>query len=346
MGGASRLVPLPSFLALALAGAHFWRAGWPSLAAGCGLMAVLTWTRLAWVRQFLLLVLPVLSARWIWTTAQFVQIRQLMEQPWLRLAVILLSVALFTVAAALLLLRDSARQRYSHKEDAATAQMGAVAVCLALLLPVWFMKPQLLVLERFVPQGGLAQIVLAALWAALAAGWLADRRTAPRTRMRLWRLFSVVFFGQLVLGLAVESRFLLTGSLHLPVPGLIAAGPVHRGGGWFMLGLFSLSTLLVGAAWCSQLCYFGVWDATAARKAKNTPAPAWLPRLRMASLTLTLATALALRLTGAPTVAALTCGLLLGLLLVPCALLISRVRGYASLYEQNSVVLNPAGANI
>ena len=207
MGGASRLVPLPSFLALALAGAHFWRAGWPSLAAGCGLMAVLVWTRLAWVRQFLLLALPVLAARWIWTTAQFVQIRQLMEQPWLRLAVILLSVALFTVAAALLLLRDSARQRYSHKEDAATAQMGAMAVCLALLLPVWFMKPQLLVLERFVPQGGLAQIMLAALWAVLAAGWLADRRKAPRARMRLWRLFSLVFFGQLVLGLGWKAAF-------------------------------------------------------------------------------------------------------------------------------------------
>ena len=330
MGGASRLIPLPSFLALALAGAHFWRAGWPSLAAACGLMAVLTWTRLAWVRQFLLLALPVLAARWIWTTAQFVQIRQLMEQPWMRLAVILLSVALFTAAAALLLLKDSAQQRYCHKEEAATAQMGAMAVCLALLLPVWFMNPQLLVLERFVPQGGLAQIMLAALWAVLAAGWLADRRKAPRARMRLWRLFSLVFFGQLVLGLVVESRFLLTGSLHLPVPGLIAAGPVYRGGGWFMLGLFGLSTLLVGAAWCSQLCYFGVWVATAAREAKNTPAPAWLPRLRMAALILTLATALGLRLTGAPTVAALSCGLLLGLLIVPCALLISRVRGYAS----------------
>ena len=116
MGGASRLVPLPSFLALALAGAHFWRAGWPSLAAGCGLMAVLVWTRLAWVRQFLLLALPVLAARWIWTTGQFVQIRQMLEQPWQRLAVILLSVALFTVLAALLLLGRKARRRYSRAD--------------------------------------------------------------------------------------------------------------------------------------------------------------------------------------------------------------------------------------
>ena len=94
MSGASRLIPLPSFLALALAAAHFWRAGWASLAAACVLAALLSWTRLAWVRQFLLLGLPLLAARWIWTTGQFVQIRQMLEQPWQRLAVILLSMDL------------------------------------------------------------------------------------------------------------------------------------------------------------------------------------------------------------------------------------------------------------
>ena len=330
MNGASRLIPLPGFLALALAAAHFWRAGWASLAAACALAALLAWTRLAWVRQFLLLSLPLLAARWIWTTGQFVQIRQMMEQPWQRLAVILLSVALFTVLAALLLLSQKARQRYSHRQDTAIAQLGAMGVCLALLLPVWLMNPQLLLLERFIPQGGLVQITLAALWATLAAGWLGDSRLAAQARMRLWRLFSLVFFGQLVLGLAIESRFLLTGSLHLPVPGLIVAGPVYRGDGWFMLGLFGLSTLLAGAAWCSQLCYFGVWDATAAKKTKARPAPRWLPRLRLGMLALTLLTALGLRLSGAPVAAALACGLLLGLLLVPCALLFSRVLGYAA----------------
>ncbi|WP_232510465.1 hypothetical protein [Desulfovibrio sp. G11] len=154
MSGASRLIPLPSFLALALAAAHFWRAGWASLATACVLAALLAWTRLAWVRQFLLLGLPLLAARWIWTTGQFVQIRQLMEQPWQRLAAILLSVALLTVLAALLLLGQKAQQRYCRREDTAAAQLGAMSVCLALLLPAWFMNPQLLLLERFIPQGG------------------------------------------------------------------------------------------------------------------------------------------------------------------------------------------------
>ena len=37
--------------------------------------------------------LPLLAARWIWTAGQFVQLRQFMEQPWHRLAAILLGVA-------------------------------------------------------------------------------------------------------------------------------------------------------------------------------------------------------------------------------------------------------------
>ena len=104
MRGASRLIPLPSFLALLPAGAHFWRSGQPGLAAACLALALLAWGRAAWVRLLLLLVLPLLAARWIWAAAQFVQMRMFMGEPWHRLAVILLSVALLTALAALPLL--------------------------------------------------------------------------------------------------------------------------------------------------------------------------------------------------------------------------------------------------
>ena len=356
MSGASRLIPLPSFLALLPAGAHFWRSGQPGLAAACLALALLAWGRAAWVRLLLLLVLPLLAARWIWTAGQFVQMRMFMGEPWHRLAAILLGVALLTALAALPLLRQSAQQHY-HKGDAtAPTQMTALLVCVALLLPVWLMNPQLLVFERFFPQWGSLQLALAGIWAACAAGWLSSKK-APKVRMRLWRLFSLVFFAQLVLGLAVESRFLLSGHLHLPVPGLIVAAPIYRGGGWFMLGLFGFSTLIAGAAWCSHLCYFGVWDASAAKSHAGGPsglpvataacaaghdspaaapqpfphrAPAWLAHLRLALLAFTLAVPLLLRLTGAPVDAALACGLLLGLLTVPASLLISRKAGYAA----------------
>lgn len=96
MRGASRLIPLPSFLALLPAGAHFWRSGQPGLAAACLALALLAWGRAAWVRLLLLLVLPLLAARWVWAAAQFVQMRMFMGEAWHRLAVILLSVALLT----------------------------------------------------------------------------------------------------------------------------------------------------------------------------------------------------------------------------------------------------------
>ncbi len=355
MRGASRLIPLPSFLALLPAGAHFWRSGQPGLAAACLALALLAWGRAAWVRLLLLLVLPLLAARWTWAAAQFVQMRMFMGEPWHRLAVILLSVALLTALAALPLLRESARQRYHKGDTSARTQLAALFLCLALLLPVWLMKPQLLVVERFFPQWGSLQLALASIWAACAAGWLSGKKV-PQVRMRLWRLFSLVFFAQLVLGLALESRFLLSGQLHLPVPGLIAAAPIYRGGGWFMLGLFGFSTLIAGAAWCSHLCYFGVWDASAAKSCAGGPhglsaiknsgsantdsgnvappvprrAPRWLPYLRLAMLGLTLAVPLLLRLSGAPLEAALACGLLLGLLAVPASLLVSRKAGYAA----------------
>ena len=360
MSGASRLIPLPSCIMLLPAGAHFWRNGQPGLAAACIALALLAWSRAAWVRLLLLLVLPLLAGRWIWSAGQFVQMRMLMGEPWHRLAAILLTVALLTALATWPLLREAAQQRYHKGENTAHTQLAALLLCLALLLPVWIMKPQLIALERFFPQWGSLQLALAGVWAAFAAGWLSSKKS-PQARMRLWRLFSIVFFAQLILGLLLESRFLLSGQLHLPVPGLIAAAPIYRGGGWFMLALFSFATLLAGAAWCSHLCYFGVWDATAAKACAGSQrgitrlntaaqptadptnpavhpaqppiarrAPAWLPYLRLAMLALTLGIPLVLRLGGAPAETALACGLLLGLLALPASMLVSRKAGYAA----------------
>ena len=77
-----------------------------------------------------------------------------------------------------------------------------------------------------------------------------------------------------------------------------------------MLILFGVAVLLAGAAWCSQLCYFGVWDAGTAARGRVRPVPAWLPRLRPVVLALTLLTPVLLRLAGAPLGVALACGLL------------------------------------
>ena len=72
------------------------------------------------------------------------------------------------------------------------------------------------------------------------------------------------FFGQLALGIFADPIFLMTGKLHLPIPAVILAGPLYRFEGLFMPILFISTLLLSGPAWCSQLCYFGAFDAWSA----------------------------------------------------------------------------------
>ena len=128
---------------------------------------------------------------------------------------------------------------------------------IAILTPLLFVAPQVFLTERFLPGWAPLHILLAGFWASWVASRLGDRDAAPRTRLFIWRLFSVAFFVQLALGLAGYGLFLMTGNLHLPVPGMILAAPLYRGGGLFMPILFGVSVLLAGAAWCSHLCYFG-----------------------------------------------------------------------------------------
>ena len=87
--------------------------------------------------------------------------------------------------------------------------------------------------------------------------------------------------------------------------------------------LFGVSVLLAGAAWCSHLCYFGVWDTVAASGRKAVPPPRWMSRLRPVFFGLMLAVPAVLRLSGAPTGVAVALGLALGLLLLPVAVLLS-----------------------
>lgn len=155
---------------------------------------------------------------------------------------------------------------------------------ISILTPLLFVAPQVFLTERFLPGWAPLHILLAGFWASWVASRLGDRDAAPRTRLFIWCLFSVAFFVQLALGLAGYGLFLMTGNLHLPVPGMILAAPLYRGGGLFMPILFGVSVLLAGAAWCSHLCYFGVWDSVAASGRKAVPPPRWMSRLRLFSL--------------------------------------------------------------
>ena len=124
-------------------------------------------------------------------------------------------------------------------------------------------------------------------------------------RPRVWLVFSVIFFTQLILGVAGLEKLLMTGKLHLPVPALIAAGPIFRGGGFFMAILFTASVLLVGPAWCSWLCYIGAWDDRFSRAVKKpTRLPRWRNLMRVIILVVVVGTAFGLGRLGVSAVTA------------------------------------------
>lgn len=133
-----------------------------------------------------------------------------------------------------------------------------------LCLVQWKVSRPILMAERFAEGAGWIQVMLMAGYAAWITLKMQDPGQSARWRRITWTIFSVVFFGQLILGLAGFERFLMTGKLHLPIPIMILSGPIFRGSIGFMPILF-LSTLLIsGPAWCSQLCYFGAMDNLAA----------------------------------------------------------------------------------
>ncbi len=314
---------------LFLGGAHFWRGGRQDLAFLCILLGLLAWSRQAWLRYVLCLALPLLAGRWIWTAGQIAQVRLMLSEPWQRMAAVLLGVAAVSAVSALLLATRAGERRYSRQRDAAMVQTAAFGLICALLSAVHHFQPQALLLNRFLSGGGGAQVFLCAAWGAWVAGKLSDRAESAKIRMRVWRLFSCVFFAQLALGLAGYTRFLMTETPHIPVPCLIIASPLYRGEGLFMPALFGVSVLLCGAAWCSHLCYFGVWDATAAQRRPAGPPPAWFARTRYAALAAVVGGPLLLHATGMPGTTAALLGIGMGLLCLPLSWFASRRTGLA-----------------
>jgi polyferredoxin len=203
-----------------------------------------------------------------------------------------------------------------------------VAALLA-AVQLWVPRPMLLA-ERFLSTAGWLEILALATYAAILAAKMADPVQQPRWRRRAWALFSIVFFLQLALGLAgLDDRFLQSGKLHFPIPAMIVAGPIYRGGPLFMVVLFLSTVLLVGPAWCSHICYLGAWDhaAARARRKPGRPLPRWRWVARLAILGATAAAAALARALGASPLVAGSLALGFGLGGVALMLTLSRRTG-------------------
>ncbi len=177
--------------------------------------------------------------------------------------------------------RHDDRDRPKYPSTAHLAAGISTAVLLG-SIQLFIEEPTLLLFERFFKGGGWIEIVGLSGYASFVARKLLNPKTQKIWRSRIWLLFSGVFFAQLLIGLTLNSRFLMTGALHLPVPALIIAGPIYRGEGFFMLFLYLSTLLLAGPAWCSYLCYIGSFDDRAAKRKKSPkPLPAYTEGVRL-----------------------------------------------------------------
>lgn len=326
------LVPLLPVLAVVLLGAHAVRGGDLGLAAAWLFLAVLACTRQGWARLVVGLALFAGSLFWVQTGVELVRFRMASGADWHRLAIIMSMVTATAVAGWLSLLWSRGAVRYGHHAATRHAQAAAF-VLVVVLLGIARMKARtvtLLLAERYLPGSGPLMLVLAGTYAAWATGQLLDRKRARKLRPRLWLAFSLIFFGQLALGLLGLEHMLMTGRLHLPIPALIVAGPLFRGDGLFMLILFGVSVLLVGPAWCSHLCYVGAWDDVCARATRpriGRGLARWSWWVRVAVALLVFGTAAGLRLAGTSTGMALVLASFFGLVSIGVMVGISRRLG-------------------
>jgi polyferredoxin len=323
---------IPPVAALLLLGAHGLRQGDFGLAASLASLAGLLLARRAWVRPVAVAALLWGGFVWAQATVDFIGFRRAFDLPWLRLAWIMGGViSLDGLGLLSLFARGLDGWFVRDREWARPRAAMFLLTVFSLAMARNHVDFPILLADRYLPGWGWLEIFLLGLYAQ----WIGSLMRTPKghrtVRPRIWGLFSAVFFLQLALGLMGMDRMLMTGALHLPVPAMIAAGPVFRGGGYFMLVLFGATLLLVGPAWCSHLCYIGAWDDAMSRFGPR-PAPSKALRAlnlcgRGGTLILAVGGAWGLRALGVPGASAVLFGAAFGLVGVGVMIFVSRRRG-------------------
>ncbi|MCP4582217.1 MAG: 4Fe-4S binding protein [candidate division Zixibacteria bacterium] len=285
--------------------------------------------RRKWATRLVQLFLIVGSAIWLETMYSIIQIRLTYDQPWLRLVSILGTLSAITAGSAFLLQAKSIQEKLFANEKNSGAGLAAfLSTSLILWFAHYMVKTPILLLERFLPGFGSIEILLLAIYAGWITEKLLDVKQSAIWRRRVWLMFSILFFAQLILGLTGSEKLLMTGKLHLPIPALIIAGPLYRGGGFFMPILFVSTLILIGPAWCSYLCYIGSWDNEASRaKRKPNSLPEWSNSARIAILVVVPIIAILFKVLGASTLLSAVIAIVFGIIGVAIMMLWSRKSG-------------------
>ncbi len=320
---------LPPIVSALLIAGHFLRSGNVGLMLLGLAVPFILFIRRLWIVRVFQALLIIGSLIWISAGIQMIQWREIAGQPWTRLAVIMGIVALFTIGSASIFETKRLRSLYQGINYTSIPSLPAFTLT-AVLLAIVQMKvhPPMIILERFLPGGGWLEIFVLSIYAGFITEKMQDAGQSALWRHRIWSLFSIIFFAQLIIGVLGVDKFLMTGKLHLPVPALIVAGPIFRGGNYFMPILFAATVLIIGPAWCSHLCYIGAWDDIWSRRRKKPgKMPLWRQPARIAILALVIAAAIVLRAVGVSTFAAGIAALSFGLIGVTIMVLWSQKAG-------------------
>lgn len=103
----------PAILSLLILGAHFLRYGQMLFVGTCLVLILFLLIRRKWIPRLVQTVLVVGAAEWVWTLYGFATQRMVDGQPWLRMAIILGCVALFTLASAFVFRNRQLKKYYN-----------------------------------------------------------------------------------------------------------------------------------------------------------------------------------------------------------------------------------------
>ena len=106
------LLLIPTLLSVLVLAAHFFRADQTAMMTICLLSPVFLLLRRAWATRLVQLVLVLGALEWVRTTLQIHAVRVEEGRDWLRMSIILLSVAAFTFASALTFFLPAFRRHY------------------------------------------------------------------------------------------------------------------------------------------------------------------------------------------------------------------------------------------
>ena len=256
----------PSLISLLLTMAHFLRhdeMGWFSVYL---ILPFLLFFKRKYIHHIYNLMIWISSFFWVKTTILLVTSRMLDGGPVIRLSIIMCSVILFVLFSAFYHLRSIRNYKKFQGNYSFKSVVAFLVTTLSLVLLNTYLPFPIILVERFLPGFAILEIFLIGVYASFLVDKIIVEKDIKKWRSYIWFVFSIIFFGQLVLGGLVDLRFLQTGSLHFPIPAYIIAGPVYRGSGFFMITLFLSTIILIGPAWCSYLCYVGSWDLLFSKK--------------------------------------------------------------------------------